>query len=326
MTELQMLEATPARAMTAEEEALARDFYAAIQSATNESPRSVQASAHRIGVSDLGHCSERVRRHIAGEQEPAVDHLPAAIGTALGDYVEAAVVAKFPNLIRQAEVELTLYGDGGTYVLSGHPDLIDPAGWVIDVKTSDGLDLIRRKGPSQQQVFQRNLYAKAAHQMGLFDDGVALEQVRVCNIWFDRSAREREAYVQSDLYDERVIEAATAWLDDTVYAFVHGEHARKEPPIAMCLRSCGFYLDCRAGDGTVGGLIEDHEQLAAIEMFMEGAELERRGKRLKDQSKQALKGVEGSTGAFTVRWSKVNGGFVAYERPGYERLDIRPVR
>jgi hypothetical protein len=61
-------------------------------------------------------------------------------------------------------------------------------------------------------------------------------------------------------------------------------------------------------------------------MFMEGAELERRGKRLKDQSKQALKGVEGSTGAFTIRWTKVGSGYVAYERPGYERLDIRPIR
>ena len=47
---------------------------------------------------------------------------------------------------------------------------------------------------------------------------------------------------------------------------------------------------------------------------------------MKDEAKAALKNVEGSTGEFSIRWVKVSGGYVAYERPPYERLDIRPLR
>ena len=68
--DLQVIDQLPARAMTVEEEDLARVFYDAVQSATNNSARSIQASGHRVGVSDLGHCSERVRRSLLGEIEP----------------------------------------------------------------------------------------------------------------------------------------------------------------------------------------------------------------------------------------------------------------
>lgn len=325
MTDLQMLDASPARLMTAEEDQLAREFYAAVQRATNESARSVQASAHRIGVSDLGFCSERVRRHIDGQQVPDTDKLAAFIGTAMGDHVEAAVLASFPNMIRQAEVAITLVGDNGTYTLSGHPDLIDPAGRVIDVKTVDGLGRIRRTGPTQQQQFQRHCYAKAAHDAGLFHDDVALADVTVSDIWFDRSAREKEAYVHTDPYSQEVVDLAAVWLDDIVYAYAHGETARKEPPREMCFAACGFAPECRGGDTDARGLITDPEQLAAVEMMREAITLEKQARLLKDEAKAALKDVSGSTGRYTVRWIKVGGGYVAYERPPYERLDIRPV-
>lgn len=324
--DLSLLEAMPARPMTVEEDRLAEQFYNAVQRATNETERSLQSSAHRVGVSDLGFCSERVRRHIAGETEPTVDHLPAFIGTALGDHIEAAVMDQFPEMIRQSEVSITLYGDTGTFHLVGHPDLIDPKGRLIDVKTSDGLGKVRRTGPSQQQQFQRHCYAKAAHAEGLFDDGVTLDQVTVSNIWFDRSAREREAYVHTEAFDQRVVDMATLWLDDVVYAYKNHEYARREPPREMCYAACGFAPECRGGDPDTQGLIDDPEQLAAIAMMRQAAEMERSARKMKDEAKAALLGVHGSTGEFTVKWVKIGGGYVAYERPPYERLDIRPVR
>jgi hypothetical protein len=325
VTDLDLLDQMPARAMTVEEEDLARAFYAAVQHATNHSARSQQSADHRIGVSDLGFCSERVRRSIAGMAEPEVDHLPAFIGTALGDHVERAVGEVFPDLIRQAEVQIVLYGDTGSFILNGHPDVIDPAGRVIDVKTADGLGRVRRTGPSQQQQFQRHCYAKAAHAAGLFHPEVKLADVTVSDIWFDRSARERGAYVHTELYDERVVEAATTWLDDVVYAYRNDDRARKEPPREMCFSACGFAPDCRGGDTDVRGLITDAEQLAAISMYREAVNMEKEARKLKVESKMALTGVNGSTGRYAVRWVKVAGGHVEFDRSAHERLDIRPL-
>lgn len=326
MSDMDVLGRVPARVMTTEEEGMAKAFYDAIQATTNSTPRSLQAAGHRIGVSDLGHCSERVRRSLLGMKPEETDNTKMFVGTSLGDFIEDAFVKQHPEFIRQSEVEITLTGDFSTYVINGHPDLIDPAGKVWDIKTVNGLDKIRRTGPSQSQQFQRHLYAKAAWLAGLFHEGVTLADITVGNVWFDRSVEESVPYIQSEPYDEAVVEAATRWLDDVVYAYIHGEEARKEPPIQMCAKTCGFYIDCRAGRGIDGGLINDPEQLAAVSMYLEGNELERQAKRLKNKAKLALNGVEGSTGQFSVQWTKVGGGTVSYQREPYLRLDVRRVR
>lgn len=325
--DLQLLDQTPARPMTPGEQDCAKSFYEAVQSMTKNTERSLQASARKIGVSELGFCSEKLRRVLNGETAEERDKTAAFIGTALGDHIEQAIVSAYPHLIRQSEVAITLQGDQGTFTIGGHPDLIDPIdGIVLDVKTVNGLRMVQRTGPSQQQQFQRHCYAKAAHSAGMFEDGLSLTDVRVGNIWFDRSAEEVEPYVQMEPYDERVVEAATQWLDDVVYAYRQGEEARKEPPIAMCAKTCGFYLDCRAGRGGPQGLLEDNETLVAVQMYQEALDLEREARKMKNQAKIALNGVEGSTGHYTVKWTKVNGGPVSYYREPYMKLDIRKVR
>jgi hypothetical protein len=325
--DLQLLDQTPARPMTPGEQDTAKQFYEAVQAMTRTSERSLQASARRIGVSELGFCSEKMRRVLKGETAEAKDMTKAFVGTALGDHIEAAIVKVYPRLIRQSEVTITLVGDSGTYTIGGHPDLVDPDnGILLDVKTVNGLRIVQRTGPSQQQQFQRHCYAKAAHQAGFFADDIGLSQVQVGNVWFDRSAEEVEPYVQMEPYDERVVEAATQWLDDVVYAYRHDEEARKEPPIAMCAKTCGFYLDCRAGRGGPQGLLEDRETVSAVQMYQEALNLEREARTMKNQAKIALNGVEGSTGHYTVKWTKVNGGPVSYFREPYQKLDIRKVR
>ena len=91
----------------------------------------------------------------------------------------------------------------------------------------------------------------------------------------------------------------------------------------MCAVACGYYLDCRAGTGAQG-LITDPDLVAAVNMHAEALNLERQARRLKDEAKAALTGVEGSTGNYTVKWTKVSGGHVEYERAGYEKLDSHP--
>ena len=325
MTE-EILEPLRDRVMYPEEQALADSFYTAIQHASLYSERSLQAAAFHAGVSDLGFCSERTRRMIAQQVPEDTDHLDAFIGTAIGDHAEQAYAAEHPEVIVQPEVLVTLYGDGGVYELTGHPDIVDPTGVVIDLKTKRGLGIVQRTGPNQQQQFQRHLYAQGAYDAGLFNDDVALEDVRVANVWLDRAADDRFAYCHMETYAPGIVGAATLWLDDVVYAYVHEQEARKEPAREVCEKWCGFFSTCRALDTDVQGLLTDDEVLVGVDLMIEARELEARAKKMKDTAKSTLTGVAGSTGKYAVRWVHVNGGHVEYDRDGYERLDIRKAK
>lgn len=314
--------------MNEQEQEIADALYAAMQEMSNYSARSLQAKEFRVGVSDIGFCPERVRRMLDQQVPDDTDMLAAWIGTALGDHAEQAAQRLWPHAIVQAEVTLRLEGEGGrSFSLSGHPDVVLPEGIVLDVKTDYGLATVERSGPSEQQQFQRHGYAKAAHEGGLFNDDVKLEDVKVGNVWIDRTAREQRLHVNLEPYDEAVVEQAGQWLDDVVYAYLNGEEARKVPPRDMCAVVCGFFTVCRAFDTDVEGLIRAEPHLAAVEMYREGMEMEKRGKSLKDQAKVALTGVNGSTGEYMVRWTTVNETLVPETiRRGYDKLEVRPIK
>jgi len=309
------------------EHLLADQVHEAVQRSETGRERSLQSADFRVGVSDLGFCSERTRRMLAKMEPDEEDWTKAFIGTALGAFLEQAVVTTiWPDAIIQPEVMLTLHGDQHTYRLLGHPDVIRPSGTVIDFKTAGGLEAVRRTGPSQQQQFQRHGYAKAAHTAGLFDPHVDLADVVVANIWYDRTGQEPMPHVQAELYSEEVVEQATWWVDETVYNFTQNVESRKEPPREMCEKVCGFYATCRALDTDVEGLLSDDTVLASVDMYREGSELEKQGKQLKDEAKRHLDGITGSTGEYTVRWVHVNGSHVEFDRDPYERLDVRRIK
>lgn len=311
--------------MNVAEEALATEVYAAIQQATNYSPRGQQAREFKVGCSDLGFCSERTKRMLQQKVPEDRDMLPAFIGTAIGDHVEAACAAIWPDAITQASVNVTLTGDGGVYNVGGHPDLLRPTGLVVDFKTSRSLVWAEKRGASQQQNFQRHCYAKGAWQGGFFP-GVPLADVMVANVWIDRAGDDRRCHVQMEPYDETVVEAAADWLDGVIYAYVHDQEARKEPAREICQAACGFYATCRALDTDVEGLLTDEGVLASVGIYQEGALMEKQGKKMKEQAKANLADINGSTGEFAVRWVWKNGGPVAFERKGGYTLDIRPMR
>lgn len=308
------------RIMDEQEENLAASIYEAIQRQTNWSARAIQSREFKVGISDLGFCSERTRRMLAQETPDDRDMLPAFIGTALGDHVEQAVQAMWPHAIRQATVSVRLAGERGIYNVGGHPDMIVD-NTVIDFKTSRGLSIARRKGPSQQQQFQRHCYAAGAIEAGYVDS-----DVKVANVWIDRSADDRDLYVHMEPYDPGVVEQAGWWLDDVIYAYIHHEEARKEPPRELCEKACGFYATCRALDTDVEGLLTDDTVLAAVDMYRDGVEMLKQGNRLKEQAKAHLSDVRGSTGEYTVRWTHINGTHVEYDREAYDRLDVRRIK
>lgn len=314
--------------MNEEEAALAEWCYDAIQEASRYSERSLQSAAFRFGVSDLGWCAEKSRRMLNQEVPEDEELLTAWIGTALGDAFEKALLKKKPSLIIQSEVTITLQGEERTYELTGHPDIIDPdEGLLLDGKTKYLLSTVERDGPGLNQQFQRHCYAKAAWEQGMFKHNIALEDVRVGNVWIDRSAQEKRLHVQVEPFNEEYVRHAGEWLDSVVYAYLNNEEAAKEPPREMCAVTCGFFKVCREGDTDVTGLLTDQTVLTSVEMITEAKALAKRAKFLKAEAEENLKGISGSTGTHTVRWTHVNESVIQPGiRRGFDRLDVRELK
>jgi hypothetical protein len=309
--------------MNENEERLAKQIYGAIQESMHQSDRSQQAQQFRVGVSDLGYCSERLRRFLAKETPDETDMLAAFIGTWIGEGVEHAVIKHlWPDAIIQEDIMVSLVGDQGTYLIPGHPDIISPSENVlIDVKTANGLEFPKRHGfEDVQKKFQRHLYGKAA-----IEKGWLTEDAQVGNLWLDRSASNKEPYLRLEPYDPQVVEEATQWLDGVIYAWSNNETAAKEPPRELCT-ACGFYQDCRVLDTDVEGLLKAPEVLTAVEIYDEALGMERAAKKMKAEVKDLLDGISGSTGTHLVRWVHVGPAEVAYTRGGYEKMSITKLK
>jgi hypothetical protein len=301
--------------------------YAAIQEASRYSERSLQSADFRFGVSDLGWCAEKSRRMLDQQVPEDEELLTAWLGTVIGDGFEKAVLKKNPDAIIQSEVEIILIGEERHYTLTGHPDIILPEGLLLDGKTKFGLDTIERTGPSDNQQYQRHCYGKAAHEAGLFNDDVALEDVKVGNVWIDRSGQEKRVYVQIEPYNEEYVRHAAEWLDGVVYAYLNGEEAEKQPPREMCAVTCGFYVPCRGRDTDVEGLLTDKTVLTSVDLLTEARALEARARKMKAEAQSNLKGIEGFTSTHSVRWVHVNETPI---QPGvrraYDRLDVKEIK
>lgn len=309
--------------MNEQEKMLADSIYTACMESMHRSDRAGQARQWRVGVSDLGHCSERLRRFLAREEPKEIDMLPAFIGTWLGEGIEQAVRQINPKAIVQPEIMVQLQGDQGTFTIPGHPDIILPDEDVLlDVKSTDGLEIARRSAfEDQQKRFQRHVYAKAC-----IEQGWLTADCKVGNLWIDRSGAEREFHVQLEDFDEAVVEEATGWLDQVVYAYIQEEPAAKEPPREMCAKACGFFQDCRAWDTDAEGLLTAPEVLSAVDMHQEAAALARRAKQLKKEATATLAGVTGSTGEYLVRWVRVGESHMDFVRSAYDRISITKVK
>lgn len=305
-------------ATTADEIAL--EVMEAVRAHSAGSLRSQQQQDHLIGMSELGACRNYLRHMVI--ETPYDDNeddikWPAFIGTALGDRLEQAVSESFEYLVQQT-VQVTLPSGK---ILMGHCDVqADDAVW--DFKAVDGLESVKRSGPSFRQKAQIMGYLLALIQAGtLPSDALAVL------VFIDRSGRDSHPYVWTSMLDMSIIEQADERLDDVQYAVLHGEEAARDEPDAWCQVACPFYTKCRGASTDVGGLIEEEGALLAVKNYEEGKRMEREGARLKDEAKRDLKGVEGSTGEHIVRWTRVNETEIAgFTRKGYDKIDIRKVR
>lgn len=298
-----------------------------VRKAVNEWARSTERAEQDkkfvVGPSAIGFCSERLRRLLDQQvPEDPVDWHKAFIGTAVGDYLERAIKQRHPHLLIQSEFWVELEGDRHTYRIPAHSDVIDQEeGIVWDFKTKDGLTWVKRDGISRDYQFQRNLYALGAHQSGLFPNH-KLEELRVGNIFYDRAGQEPLPFVQVEDFSPDAVREAIWWLEEVVDAFLAGEEATKEPPRQMCEAACGFFTKCRAFDTDVEGMIRDPKYIGAIEMYVEGNELEKEAKKMKRSAQVILSGVEGHTPTHSLRWTLVNGGTYTVDRQDYLRMSL----
>ena len=293
-------------------------------------PRSVQSREGRIGPSDVGFCRQKAALMTRGVEQTDEKPIAAAqIGTAIHAYVAQAFEWANPdNWIVERPVTATL--PNGVEI-SGTADLI-LTDWnaLIDVKTVDGFEWVKREGTSQNHKFQRHLYALGAIEAGLLRDD---DTLLVGNLYIDRSGKESVPLLLTEPFDPTLTSEVVSWIDDVIYAVKHNEDASRDIPAPICEKICEWYTVCRGNLPTEEGgeIIDDDTRITAIKMFDEGRALEKMGVQMKKEAGAVLVDSNGIATIDGVRW-QVRNTYVnpttvqAFEKAGYNRLDVRKMK
>jgi len=300
----------------------------ALKAHMDGSSRSKQAADGILGPSDIGFCRNKaalMTKGVAATDDPP--KWAAAVGTALHNYIEAAIKEAHPDwLVGSIDgIRVTATLPSGAEI-SGHPDIVVPsANAVLDIKTVDGFQWIKREGTSLQHKYQRHLYAMGLIQGGILDD---TKPVLVGNIYFDRSGKEPEPLVLVEDMDPTLTSEIDSWVQDVIYSVNQGEDASRDVPAAVCERICSHYTACRGGLETYEAeFIDNPELLSAVDMYVQGRDMKKEGEAMQKAAQALLDGVNGSTGTYQVRWVDVQPTTVeSFEKTGYRRMDVRKVR
>lgn len=294
------------------------------------SERSIQSAEGRLGPSDLGFCRQKALLMLKGtEQSDSTSIAAAQIGTAVHAYLADAIKAFFPDWVVD-ERRVTAKFPSGAEV-SGTPDIIaTPYNAIVDNKTVDGFEWVKREGTSQNHKYQRHTYCLGAIQEGLLDPS---KPIYVCNLYWDRSGKESEPYFTWEEFDPTLTDEIDSWISDVTYAAMHDEEASRDIPAPICEKICSFFTVCRGGLPTYEGgeLIEDQERIVALRMYIEARDMEKMAAQQKKEAQVRLVGTNGVGNVdgtpYQVRWTYVNPTRVeAFDKNGFERMDVRKVK
>lgn len=285
------------------------------------SARSKQSTERILGPSDLGGCRAYLT-HMLMESPREARPVPpwaAFVGTWVGEGLEQAYVAAHPHSAKQVHIEVDLPSGRHT---SGTADVVDDEiDGVLDFKSLDGNESMIDGEPPFKNKAQIMVYLLGCIQMGLLTENATWNLVYV-----DRSGAEPIPVVISGTLDMSVIEEMEERISQAEYAALFREEPQRDTPIAICESFCEFFKVCR-GDAQPQGLILETAVVKAADQYLEGADLVKRGNRLRDEAKAVLKGAEGNTGTAIVQWTHVNTSDVpAYKRRGYDKITVKRVR
>lgn len=291
---------------------------------SDSTPRTMQSKRGLIGPSDLGFCRNKAALMGKGiQQSDSKSTTPADIGTAIHTWLEDALRASFPTW--QIERRFSATFPCGA-VISGSADIaVTEWNAVLDIKTVDGFEKIKRFGVSLNHKMQRHAYTLGAIQEGLLDDS---QPVYVGNVYIDRSGQEPMPYVVYEEFDPGFTDVVDQWITDVIYAIQHEEDASRDIAAPVCEKICEFYSVCR-GDLPIAEptFITDEPTKDALRLYVEGRDLVNRGKKMQEQAKTDLVGISGSDGEWTVRWTSKAGSEVpGYYRQPSESIDVRRSR
>lgn len=291
--------------------------------------RSAQARAGILGPSDIGFCRQKavlVTRQVKPTNDTS--KWAANVGTALHNYIEAALKTTYPDWLMGSVDDITVTASLPSGVeISGHPDIIAPdLNAILDIKTVDGFEWVKRNGTSDAHKYQRHLYALGALQDGLLD---STRTVYVGNIYFDRSGKERFPYVTVEEFNHDLSTEIDSWVSDVTYAVTYGGDASRDIAPSVCSQICEFYTACRGNLPVHEGqeFTDDQTLKAAIRMAVEAQKLEKQAKAMKSEAKSVLKGFNGTDGEYQVRWTEIAPTFIeGFQRAGSVRMDVVPIK
>jgi hypothetical protein len=303
---------------------------AALKAYGEGSERSVQSAEGRIGPSDLGFCRQKAALMTRGvEQSDSKSIAAAQIGTAIHVYAAEAFRAMFPGWVIDNKRVTARFPSG--VEVSGTPDLIAPDfNALIDVKTVDGFEWVRRMGVSTNHKFQRHTYALGAIAAGLLDED---EPIYVGNLYIDRSGKEPEPLLVIEEMDWTLTAEIEDWISDVTYAVKNSEDASRDIAAPVCEKICEFFTVCRGGlpvsEG--GESIDDEERIEALRMYVEARDLEKVSAQRKREAQARLVDTNGTANVdgkmFQIRWTSIGPSSVeAFEKAGYMRMDVRAVK
>jgi hypothetical protein len=291
----------------------------------NNAARTQQATARVLGMSDLGGCREFIRATVAGEPRDSKVNLKwaAAVGTAVGDWVENAIEAMFPEAVTQETITLDLkVKDDLVIHITGHLDARIGRTAIVDIKTKNGLAEVRRQGASWENLVQVSGYLVGSHQMGIVDDDASAHLV-----YLDRAGSDTIPHVVSIPMERAlsILEANSERLQDVATALATGRTAPRDKPESWCFNvGCPFYKLCWTGYEPTD-IIEHADELKAVEEFVEARAKVNEWTSIRLAKRAALKGIEGVTTGldkeYVVRWSVTAG-----ERAESEKLEVREVK
>jgi hypothetical protein len=311
--------------MTFDPDRMAALLNAAIRSYGLRDSRTLQSDAGIIGPSDLGFCRQKAALMTRGVAQTDSKPIWAAqMGTATHRYVGAALAETFPNWIIDNTRVVAEFPSGAR--VAGTPDIIDPDdNAVIDVKTVDGFEKIKRYGTSLNHRFQRHTYALGAVQAGLLD---GFRPVIVGNLYLDRSGGEADGLLVWEEFDPLLTTEIDQWIEDVQYAVIHNEDASRDVAAPVCEKICEYFTACR-GDLPVSEneVLDKPEIIEAVTLYVEGRDLEKRAKQMKSEAQATLSGLNGLVAGWQVRTTEVSESDIpGYTRAGYTKIDVRKAR